>query len=151
MHWKSWLVVAAFVGVCMIAAHSRSTRSGHTPQRFPTRLVQPGPLPALWIFARADCVHCRRHLQALQRAARGLPDSVRAQACARVHVASDLQLQACGCGHPLALQRQLGIRGTPLTWWVAADTSIQRAWRGARDEAAWTRALSFLLDPESTP
>jgi len=148
MRWRSCILLCACVTLCALVLRPHGPVRPEVPRSFPSRNVGPGRLPALWIFVRAECPHCRRHLLGLQEALRLLPDSTRARACARLHVCGDLNPPACAYSHPRALQSGLGVRGVPVTWWVAADSSICRAWWGARGTAAWAGALAFVAAEE---
>jgi hypothetical protein len=148
MRWRSCILLCACVTLCALVLRTHAPLCPEVPRCFPSRKVGPGRLPALWIFVRAECPHCRRHLLGLQEALRVLPDSTRARACARLHICGDLNPPACAYSHPRALQYGLGVRGVPVTWWVAADSSICRAWWGARGTAAWAGALAFVAAEE---
>ena len=144
MQWRSCILLCACALLCALVLPRHRPAHPDVPRCFPSREVEPGRLPALWIFVRAECPHCRRHLLGLQEALHLLPDSTRTRACPRLHVCGDLVPPACARAHPRALQSVLGVRGVPVTWWVAADSSICRAWWGARDTDAWTGALAFV-------
>ncbi|HZL84842.1 MAG TPA: hypothetical protein VFD07_05625 [Candidatus Krumholzibacteria bacterium] len=129
---------------CVARAGDTRRIAREPPRRFPVARLS-GAVPALWIFVRDDCGHCEEHLRALARALDGLPPPLRQRAEARLHVVGDAPFASPVERHPASTLDALGIGPTPLTWWVAADTSIARAWRGARDVDAWRRALAFVL------
>ena len=144
MRWRPCILLLACASLCALVLRMRGPARADVPRSFPSQRVGPGRLPGLWIFVRAECPHCRRHLLGLEGALRLLPDSTRARACARLNVCGDLHAPACARTHARSLQHALGVRATPVTWWVAADSSICRAWWGARDRDAWASALAFV-------
>ena len=137
------LFLAAATAAILVAAIARQTPPRlRAPSRFPASL-SPGDVPALWVFVRAGCRPCRRHVDALQRALETLAPAARETVAARLHLVGDLPLATPVHRHAAAWLHRLDITATPLTWWVGADSSIVRAWLGARDETSWQRALAF--------
>ena len=135
--------LAAAAALVLVAVVARKTPARpRSPSRFPAAL-SPGAVPALWVFVRAGCRPCRHHVSALQGALAELAPAARERVATRVHLVGDLSVATPVHRHPAAWLRHLDIDATPLTWWVAADSSIVRTWLGARDPASWRRALAF--------
>ncbi len=139
------IVLLLCIAWCVARAGGTRRIASTTPVRFPVERVSPGVVPALWVFVRGDCDHCQRHLRALARALDELPASLRRRAAAHLHLVGNAPFASPVQRHPLSWLEDLGIGPTPLTWWVASDSSIVRAWRGARDVGAWQHALAFAL------
>src|SRR5262245_21857980 len=136
--------LAAAAAAVVVAAIARQTPARlRAPNRFPASL-SPGDVPALWVFVRTGCRPCHRHVEALQRALEALAPAARETDEAHLHLVGDLPLATPVHRHSAAWLRRLDVTATPLTWWVGADSSIVRAWLGARDETSWHRALAFV-------
>ena len=139
------LFLAAAAVAVAVAAISRQTPARlRGPSRFPASL-SPGDVPALWVFVRAGCRPCRRHVEALQRALATLTPAARETVAAHLHLVGDLPLATPVHRHSAVWLRRLDVAATPLTWWVGVDSSIVRAWLGARDETSWHRAFDFAV------
>lgn len=137
-------VILALGILCLVV---RASRPGIPSARrpFPRHVISPGPLPALWIFFRSQCPHCRRHLAALQQALTRLPRSQRLRAGAHTHLVGDtLQEHPDVQRHSKNLQAALDEGPLPSTWWVDADTNVT-VWRGSLDATAWDALLTRLL------
>jgi hypothetical protein len=128
-------------------------RSRHAPAQGP-RCVPAvlqgggaGTRPQVHVFVRHGCRACEHHLQELDQALASLPDSLRRRATAGVcrwEVGSTHR----GTPHrrlPLS-SSALGIRATPVTWFVGRQDSIVRRWVGTRNRAVWRHALLLLQE-----
>jgi len=147
VHRAAWLATAALVGVMVVAGvrQIRILGAEAGPERFPATHLCLDGAPSAWIFARRGCPHCRDHLRALQCSIATLPARERALAVSRLRLVGGAEAPAGVRLFPDSLRTALGVRVTPTTWLVGPDGGVREAWRGARNERAWGRALGFLV------
>lgn len=142
-HFRPLLLCILALAASVTASKHRAGGRAAAPTRFPVEQLSPGELPALWVFVRSECPPCHRHVAALLAALDALDTISRRRALARLHFVGDVPAATFVHRYPRHWLARLGIATTPLTWWVAADSSITRVWLGARDARSWTRALAF--------
>jgi len=122
-------------------------RQAGGPERLPEAWRDPRGGPTGWVFLRPGCSHCRSHVQALRRAIAAYPESLQTQLWSRLVFVGAPGAPAGVRVVPDSLRGVFGVGIAPTTWWVNGGGGIERAWRGARTESAWTGALEFLAVP----
>jgi len=150
MWHRSGRIAAGLGATALILAGAHATRRVHAQRGAVIGSRVPAldaPVPGVWIFARADCGHCRVHLAFLGSAVNAYPDTLRPRLVRRIVVVGDVQPPCAGVRVlPDSLRRMLRIRRSPETWFVDAEGRVSGSWLGARGARAWQSALSEMAE-----